>query len=72
MDNSYRIEMVKTQDARNAIDALLANKPVPVTHTGRLRMLDKMGGEGGASLERPGSKSWMHIRSRVELVDAAV
>jgi peroxiredoxin len=34
MDNSYRIEMVKTQDARNAIDALLANKPVPVTHTG--------------------------------------
>ena len=34
MDNSYRIEMVKTQDARNAIDALLASKPVPVTHTG--------------------------------------
>src|SRR6201999_247917 len=33
MDNSYRIEMVKTQDARNAIDALLANKEVPVTHT---------------------------------------
>ena len=34
MDNSYRIEMVKTQDARNAIDALLANKPVQVPHTG--------------------------------------
>ena len=34
MDNSYRIEMVKTQDARNAIEALLANKAVPVTHTG--------------------------------------
>ncbi|AEU36566.1 redoxin domain-containing protein [Granulicella mallensis] len=34
MDNSYRIEMVKTQDARYAIEALLANKPVPVTHTG--------------------------------------
>jgi peroxiredoxin len=34
MDNSYRIEMVKTQDARNAIEALLANKPVPVSHTG--------------------------------------
>ena len=34
MDNSYRTEMVKTQDARNAIDALLANKAVPVTHTG--------------------------------------
>jgi peroxiredoxin len=34
IDNSYRIEMIKTQDARNAIDALLTNKPVTVTHTG--------------------------------------
>ena len=34
IDNSYRIEMVKTHDARNAIDALLANKEVPVAHTG--------------------------------------
>jgi peroxiredoxin len=33
-DNSYRVEMVKTQDARNAIDAVLAGKPVEVTHTG--------------------------------------
>ncbi len=32
-DNSYRIEKVATQDARNAIDALLAGKPVTVTHT---------------------------------------
>jgi len=32
-DNSYRIEKVTTHDARNAIDALLANKPVLVTHT---------------------------------------
>ncbi len=34
MDNSYRIELVKTQDARNAIDALLAHKEVAATHTG--------------------------------------
>ncbi|MGB7848856.1 MAG: redoxin family protein [Candidatus Acidiferrum sp.] len=34
MDNSYRKEQVKTQDARNAIDALLANREVAVTHTG--------------------------------------
>jgi hypothetical protein len=34
VDNSYRTEQVKTQDARNAIDALLAGKPVEVTHTG--------------------------------------
>jgi len=34
MDNSYREEMVNTQDARNALDALLANREVPVKHTG--------------------------------------
>lgn len=33
-DNSYRIEQVKTQDARVAIDALLAHQDPPVTHTG--------------------------------------
>jgi peroxiredoxin len=32
-DNSYRIEKVTTQNARDAIDSLLANKPVAVTHT---------------------------------------
>jgi peroxiredoxin len=34
IDNSYRMELVKTQDARNAIDALLAHKDVAVKHTG--------------------------------------
>ncbi len=34
VDNSQRESLVKTQDARNAIDALLAGKPVPVEHTG--------------------------------------
>ncbi len=34
IDNSYRIEQVKTQDARNAIEALLANREVEVKHTG--------------------------------------
>jgi thiol-disulfide isomerase/thioredoxin len=33
-DNSYRVELVKSQDARNAIDALLGGKPVPVEQTG--------------------------------------
>lgn len=33
-DNSYRLELVNTQDARNAIEALLANREVPVKHTG--------------------------------------
>jgi len=34
MDNSYRIEMVKTRDARNAIDALLAGREVSVKQAG--------------------------------------
>ena len=32
-DDNYRVEKVKSEDARNAIDALLAGKPVPVAHT---------------------------------------
>jgi peroxiredoxin len=32
-DNSYRVEKVTTQDARNAIDALLAGKAVAVSQT---------------------------------------
>ena len=34
IDNSYRTEQVKTKDARNAIDALLAGHEVEVKHTG--------------------------------------
>jgi len=34
VDNSYRTELVKTPDARNAIDALLAHEEVPIKHTG--------------------------------------
>jgi len=34
VDNSQRESLVKTQDARNAINALLAGKQVPVDHTG--------------------------------------
>jgi peroxiredoxin len=34
MDNSYRTELIKTQDARNAIDAILAHKEVSIQHTG--------------------------------------
>jgi peroxiredoxin len=33
IDDNQREELVKTQDARNAIDALLTGKPVPVTDT---------------------------------------
>ena len=33
VDDSQRASLVKTQDARNALEALLAGKPVPVAHT---------------------------------------
>jgi peroxiredoxin len=33
IDDNRRERLVKVQDARNAIDALLAGKPVPVAHT---------------------------------------
>ena len=36
IDDSYRTELVKTQDARNALDALLAHREVPVKHTGAM------------------------------------
>ena len=34
IDNNFRIEQVRSHDARNALNALLAGKSVPVTHTG--------------------------------------
>jgi peroxiredoxin len=34
IDDNYRVERVKTQDARNAIEALLAGEPVAVPETG--------------------------------------
>jgi peroxiredoxin len=34
IDNSYRTELVKTHEARDAIEALLGNRPMAVTHTG--------------------------------------
>jgi peroxiredoxin len=33
-DNSYRMELVKSQDARYAVDALLAHQEIAVKHTG--------------------------------------
>src|SRR3984893_3198998 len=34
LDNSYRLELVKTHEARDAINALLAHREVAVKHTG--------------------------------------
>jgi peroxiredoxin len=51
MDNSYRKEMVNTQDARNAIDALLANREVSVKHTGVFGCSTKWKEKSASSVE---------------------
>lgn len=52
MDNSYRMEMVRTQEARNAIDALLAGREVPVTHTGVFGCSTKWAEKSAESAEK--------------------
>lgn len=53
IDNSQRESLVKTRDARNAIDALLAGQPVPVTHTGVFGCSTKwIAKEAGAEAEK--------------------
>ena len=51
VDNSYRKEMVNTQDARNAVDALLANREVPVKHTGVFGCSTKWQGKTASRME---------------------
>ncbi len=51
MGNSYRKEMVNTQDARNAVDALLANREVPVKHTGIFGCSTKWQGKTAPRME---------------------
>ncbi|MGD0579326.1 MAG: redoxin domain-containing protein [Bryobacteraceae bacterium] len=46
IDNSYRAELVKTEDLRNVFDAVLAGKPVARSPHGRLRLLDQVEGKG--------------------------
>jgi peroxiredoxin len=51
MDNSYRTELVKTREARDAIDALLAHREVAVKHTGVFGCSTKWKEKQAASLE---------------------
>jgi peroxiredoxin len=76
IDNSQRESLVKTQDARNAIDAMLADKPVPVDHTGvfgcstkwkskqsdRLREMQKIEAEQ-VTVESAGAEELKRLRS---------
>jgi len=69
MDNSYRTELVKTQDARNAIDALLANKEVQVTHTAVFGCSTKW--QEKETLREASERKLEAQPVTVELVDAA-
>jgi len=69
IDNSYRIEQVVAQDARNAIEALLANKDVAVKHTAVFGCSTKWQ-EKSASREAA-EKKLEAQPVRVERVDAA-
>ena len=69
MDNSYRTEMVKTQDARNTIDALLAGKHVPVTHTAVFGCSTKW--QEKEALREASERKLAAQPVNVELVDAA-
>jgi peroxiredoxin len=69
MDNSYRTELVKTQDARTAIDALLAGKDVPVTHTAVFGCSTKW--QEKEALREASERKLEAQPVNVELVDAA-
>lgn len=69
IDNSYRIEMVKTHDARNAIDALLANKEVAVKHTGVFGCSTKW--QEKSALREAAERKIAAQPVNLELVDAA-
>jgi peroxiredoxin len=51
VDNSQRESLVTTHDAANAIDALLAGKPVPVEHTGVFGCSTKWRSKAASRLE---------------------
>ena len=51
VDNSQRESLVKTEDTRNAIDALLAGKPVLVEHTGVFGCSTKWKSKSASRLE---------------------
>jgi peroxiredoxin len=69
IDNSYRTELVKTQDARNAIDALLANKDVAQPHTGVFGCSTKW--QEKAALREASERKHEQEPVPLELVDAA-
>ena len=52
IDNSQRESLVKTQDTRNAIDALLAGQPVKVAHTGVFGCSTKWKSKSSSLLEQ--------------------
>jgi thiol-disulfide isomerase/thioredoxin len=66
IDNSQRESLVKTHDARNAVDALMAGKPVPVGHTGVFGCSTKWKSKQAGRLEE-----WKRIESEPVRVESA-
>ena len=71
VDNSYRTELVKTYEARDAIEALLANKPVAVTHTGvfgcSTKWAEKSAGQAAALRQIEEKPVTVEMASQAEL-----
>ncbi len=57
IDDNQREELVKTQDARNALDAVLAGRPVPVAETTGVRLHHEVAVEGVRASSRSGRES---------------
>ncbi len=69
MDDSYRAEMVKTHEARDAIDALLGHREVAVKHTGVFGCSTKWKEKQAARLEALGKIEAQPVT--LEMVSAA-
>jgi peroxiredoxin len=69
MDDSYRAELVKTHEVRDAIDALLAGREVAVKHTGVFGCSTKWKEKQAARLEALGKIESQPVR--LEMASAA-
>jgi peroxiredoxin len=72
IDDNYRVEQVKTQDLRNAIDALLARKEILATHKGvfgcSTKWSEKSVGSASAIQKIEGQEVGLSLASKADLV----
>jgi len=72
IDDNYRVEQVKAQDVRNAIDALLAHREIVATHKGVFGCSTKWSEKSAASVSAiqkiEGKEIGLNLASRSDLV----